>query len=656
MGIGHLLGALIRHGSVKMIDYDYSKAELKEALRCAGIQEGDILYCHVAMSKLGIPKEQLEGKTKFNVIYEALLEAIGPQGTLLTPTFTYSFCYGQIYDPVESPSTVGYFGENLRKLQGAKRSLDPLFSSAGIGHKIDELFQDLPNESFGKDCLFDRLGKIGAKLCNIGVDLFFTTFNHFVQEMFGVPYRFPKLFSGYVRLDGKLVKQNWIYSVRTLGDYSQPCFDKMQPEAVEKGICRIIPVGKGNIVNIPLRDMYELFTARLCKDPWDCAVGPPCDPVQKEEERVGVQKFCVCLPPGATMKDMIDELWELPRDIISDGYDVALRALSQQVPMKVHEYKTGSRCFTWIVPEKWTCREAYLESLDGRRIFSYKDNPLHVVSYSLPFEGEITKEELFKHLHTHPKLSEAIPFRYTYYERDWGLCCSSRAKEALAYSKYRVTIKSDFSYGKMKVGEIIAEGKQTDSIVLCAHLCHSHMVNDNLTGVVVGIEVMRQLLKRKNPRFTYRFLIIPETIGLAAYLAHNEDLIPTFRGVLFIEMLGKNYPFILQKSSQANSIFDKTMESIVKEHDPEFKIEPFLQNVLNNERMSNALGIQVPMLSIARTMPKSHEGFPYEEYHSSLDTPDNIDLDNLKESKELILKIIDAVEANGISFEAKKKD
>jgi len=393
---------------------DYSKKDLIAALRSAGVRKGDILYCHVGMSNIGVPTEQLQGATKFSVIYDALMEVIGSQGTLLTPTFTYSFCHGEIYDPEESPSKVGYFGENLRKLPGAQRSFDPLFSSAGIGPRVDELFRDLPNESFGSGCLFDRLGSAGGKLCNIGVDLFFTTANHYVQEMVGVPYRFPKLFFGQVRRGGMLVKQSWIYSVRTLGDYSLPRFDQMQPEAVKKGMCKVVPVGKGNIVSIRMRDMYELFSARLRKDPWDCAAGPACDSVQKEEERVGLQRFPVMLPPGSTMKAMIDALWRLPRDIISDGYDTALRALARQVPMIIHEYKTGSRCFTWIVPEKWTCHEACLESMDGKRIFSYQDSPLHAVSYSLPFEGTVTKEDLLKHLYVNTRLPDAVPFRFMY--------------------------------------------------------------------------------------------------------------------------------------------------------------------------------------------------------------------------------------------------
>ena len=101
------------------------------------------------------------------------------------------------------------------------------------------------------------------------------------------------------------------------------------------------------------------------------------------------------------MEEIVRGLWMVRRDIVSDGYDAALAALAAQVPMRIHEYPAGTECFTWIVPEKWTCHEAWLETLDGRRLFSYDDHPLHVVSYSLPFDGVVTRDELMRHLHVH---------------------------------------------------------------------------------------------------------------------------------------------------------------------------------------------------------------------------------------------------------------
>ena len=53
-------------------------------------------------------------------------------------------------------------------------------------------------------------------------------------------------------------------------------------------------------------------------------------------------------------------------------------------------------------------------------------------------------------------------------------------------------------------------------------LCHPHMVNDDMTGVAVAIDIARALRARKDPRYTYRILIVPETIGTVAYLSQNE--------------------------------------------------------------------------------------------------------------------------------------
>ena len=52
------------------------------------------------------------------------------------------------------------------------------------------------------------------------------------------------------------------------------------------------------------------------------------------------------------------------------------------------------------------------------------------------------------------------------------------------------------------------------------------------------LKVMQELLRRPNLRYTYRFLILPETIGSVAYLSHQRELIPKVIGGLFLEMLG----------------------------------------------------------------------------------------------------------------------
>ena len=349
------------------------------------------------------------------------------------------------------------------------------------------------------------------------------------------------------------------------------------------------------------------------------------------------------------MKNIIDSLWALPRDLVSDGYDEALRALADRLPMTIHEYPTGTECFTWIVPEKWTCRDARLETLDGEVLFSYADNPLHAVSYSLPFSGEVDRETLFAHLHTRPDMPEAIPFVFKYYKRDWGLCCPHSLKETLTDDAYRVVIDTEFTQGTLKVGEVVVEGESEDTYVFCAHLCHPGQANDDMAGVAVGMDVFKRLMAGPRPRHTYRLLILPETIGSAAWLSHNQDLIPRMRGGLFLEMLGTPHPHALQRSNTPGSRMDAVCRRVVREADPAMWEGAFMRVILNDERMFNGPGVNVPMLSLSRVLQRDDiYDLPYAEYHSSLDTPEAIDWDNLDRSSELVSRIIEAIETEPI--------
>lgn len=347
------------------------------------------------------------------------------------------------------------------------------------------------------------------------------------------------------------------------------------------------------------------------------------------------------------MLDLIHELWSLKRDIVSDDFDRALLRLAQEVPMTIHEYPSGEPCWTWRVPEKWTCDEAFLETLDGRRLIDYANHPLHVVSYSLPFEGVVSREELLSHLHVNPLQPEAIPFVFKYYDRDWGLCASQRLVESLDDRAYRVVIRSRFEPGNLKVGEVVIPGESETCFVFVAHLCHPAMVNDDLSGVVVGLEAARALRLGPRRHYTYRFLCLPETIGSVAYLSHHEHLIPTMAGGLFLEMLGNDAPHALQGSFQPESQADRCLTSAFAALEPQGWLGAYRTIIDNDERQFNAPGVRVPMLSLSRVeAPKSSGRPPYPQYHSSLDTPEIISQERLEASLHLVLGLVDAWEKN----------
>jgi aminopeptidase-like protein/aminoglycoside N3'-acetyltransferase len=634
---------------------NYSRNALLRGLKRAGLRQGDTVLFHVSSLVLGSVECGCSIREVCESCYSAMREVIGPEGTMLLPAFSFSFCRNEDFDVQSTPSVQGAWSSSLefieyfRLLPGVVRSADPIFSVAGLGARAEELLTRLPNSSFGTDCLYERLMKSEGKICGIDVGLSESPFVHYVEEALGVPFRYKKLFTGRIVQNGKKSKHGWIASVPMQATNGLPDGTRLEKIARSEGCCCVAQVGLGEVVSIDCRTFYELISREIARDPWVTARGPAGDPVELENARSNRKEAHIQLPENASMEELISALWRLPRDIVSDGYDAALRALSAQVPMAVHEYPTGTECWTWLVPEKWTCQEGWLETLDGRRLFSYEESPLHVVSYSLPIEREVSREELFNHLHVHPVLPDAVPFVFKYYERDWGFCCSQRLKDSLRDDRYRVVIRSDFSYGTLKVGEVLVPGKSSETFVLCAHLCHPAMVNDDLSGVVVGLKVMEELRKRRNLRYTYSFLIVPETIGSVAYLSHHQELIPNMIGGLFLEMLGLENPHALQLSFAGDTEVDRCLIQALKEFDPHGWTGLFRSVVGNDERQFNAPGVRVPMLSLSRVLPARPGTWPYyREYHSSQDTPELASLARLAESRDLILKMIDTVERNQV--------
>jgi aminopeptidase-like protein/aminoglycoside N3'-acetyltransferase len=631
--------------------YQYTRSDIVTSLREAGLCAGDNVFLTTSLGMIGF----LEGAEEADDLNGAFLDAVrtvlGETGTVFVPTYSYTFGRGTasspaVFDPETTPAEIGPFPEFFRKQPAVVRSHDPMMSIAGLGPLAARILHDIPNTSYGHGCVFAKLLDVPCKCVSIGLGPNWMPFIHHADWLCKVPFRFDKLFQGLIKRGDRLDKLTWIYNVRTNHSSSRANAHEVAKRAVASNLWKWAKLGRARIYVADYLEYFNFDIQQLRQDPWITAVGPPGDVVQMEEERLGAPCPEPVLPAKATIREMADALYALPRNLLSSGYDAALSSLNKQLPMTIHEYPSGTECFTWIVPEKWTCHEAALYDLDGKEVFSYKDHPLHVMSYSLSFDQEVSRKTLFKHLYTHPTLPEAIPFKFKYYERDWGLCCTQKQKESLTKGQYRVSIKTDFSYNTLKVGEAVAKGTSTASIILCAHLCHPGQFNDDLSGVLAGIEVMRRLQKRNDLRYTYRLLILPETIGSAAWLSHNEALIPDIRAGLFLEMLGTKHPHSLQASLDKDSLIDRACRVALHNAGKAFNDEAFAKVILNDERMFNSVGVNIPMASLSRALLPGQGDFPYREYHTSLDTPENADFNHLRESVDLVLDIVDIIEKN----------
>jgi aminopeptidase-like protein len=120
-------------------------------------------------------------------------------------------------------------------------------------------------------------------------------------------------------------------------------------------------------------------------------------------------------------------------------------------------------------------------------------------------------------------------------------------------------------------------------------------------------------------------------------------------GGLFLEMLGLENPHALQLSFAGNTEVDRCLSQTLRRSDPHGWTGPFRTVVGNDERQFNAPGVRVPMLSLSRVMQRNPDGWRYyPEYHSSQDTPELASSARLAESRDMVLKMIDAIEGNRV--------
>lgn len=352
------------------------------------------------------------------------------------------------------------------------------------------------------------------------------------------------------------------------------------------------------------------------------------------------------------MKDVIERLWQYERHMISDGYDKALEELQSMVEMDVLEIPSGTQCSTWVVPQKWTCREAYIENLAGQRVLENGDGRMYCAAYSQAFEGILSRDELMAHLISdHPvstnDMTDGIPFVWNfYYRQGWGLLCSKETRAILTEERYRVVVRTEFTPGVLRIAEQTLPGDREDVFLICAHLCHAFMVQDGLSAVAVGLDVMKKLRRRSQRRYTYKLIIAPETIGGVCWIDHNKDLVPQVRGGIYLDMLGLSNPHALQHSFFEKSEVDRCFALALREKDPEGWSDRFRQIVCNDERQYSGPGVRVPMVGLSRSLPRLHPNFPYREYHTHLDTPETIVPGSLEASSDLLLAAIDLLEYN----------
>ena len=346
---------------------------------------------------------------------------------------------------------------------------------------------------------------------------------------------------------------------------------------------------------------------------------------------------------GDEIYQFAKELWPLNRSITGNGLRETLQKISKHLSkFEIKSVPSDTKVFDWTVPKEWDVKEAYIITPSGMKICDFSENNLHLVGYSIPFEGEISFEELKTHLHTLPDQPNAIPYVTSYYEERWGFCLSHEKFNTLERGIYKVVIKSRLFKGELNYGELLIKGKSEKEIFLSTYICHPSMANNELSGPCVLTFLAKWLQEIDFTNYSYRIIFIPETIGSITYLSQNyKEMKNKIIAGFNVSCIGDDRSYSYLPSRNGKTLSDLVAKHVLKWIDPNFNEYNWLDRG-SDERQYCAPGIDLPIASIMRTK----YGI-YPEYHTSLDNLENVVTPGgLDGGYWAIRKAVEAIERN----------
>jgi len=338
---------------------------------------------------------------------------------------------------------------------------------------------------------------------------------------------------------------------------------------------------------------------------------------------------------GVEMYNLMEKLYPICRSITGDGVRKTLDILSQTIPLKKFEVPTGTKVFDWVIPNEWNINDAYVLDPNGKKIINFKESNLHVLNYSIPIHKKIQLNELKKHLYTIPEQPDLIPYRTTYYDKNWGFCLKHNDFINLQKGEYEVVIDSTLKKGNLTYGECYIPGKIDDEILISCYVCHPSMCNDNLSGVVLATRLAKYF-SNIDTQYSLRFLFIPETIGAITWLYKNEKNIHKIKHGLVATCVGDSTKFKYKKTRRGNTKIDQITINSLKNSKFDFDVLDFFPTG-SDERQFCSPGFNLPVGQLFRGFYGTPD-MPY--YHTSGDNLNYVKPSNLAESFSLYYSII----------------
>ncbi len=245
-----------------------TRSGLRRDLEQLGVRRGDILCVHSSLKSLGL----VIGGVR--TVIEALLEAVGPEGTVMMPTYSGDLSDPEEwrfppvspefipaireetppYDPTLTPTRkMGAIPEYFRRYPGVMRSPHPQSSFAAIGTRAEELVGRHPlSFRFGPDSPLGRLRDLNGKVLMLGAPWNTSSFLYLCHFPIGdrpkIRKRAPMTVGGvtqWVEYEDISYENAWFVAAETM--------------LVERGVAVVGKTGTGESLLYPAGEAFPLL-------------------------------------------------------------------------------------------------------------------------------------------------------------------------------------------------------------------------------------------------------------------------------------------------------------------------------------------------------------------------------------------------------------
>lgn len=237
--------------------------DLVDGFRSLGVEAGDTLLVHSSYKSFG----PVDGGPQ--TVVSALEAVLGPEGTLIMPTFNFDFNKGQAWDVRSTPSKMGVLTELVRVDPRAKRVFHPFYSFAILGKHAEMLGGLRYKSSYERNSVFGKLRDLDGKIMVIGLSYNDSmTFFHHIEQMEGVDYRFLKQFTGEVTdWDGTTRTDTFEMLVRDIDKGVLTMVDPMGALMEKKGVIKSAKIGEADVKLMKANEAYAFTAREMRRDP-----------------------------------------------------------------------------------------------------------------------------------------------------------------------------------------------------------------------------------------------------------------------------------------------------------------------------------------------------------------------------------------------------